>query len=370
MSLGNLSRHSDAITRSISAENPTGEKGSGGMATTGYGARAARNLGQGWKVAPAVWLADNATITIAEIDGPGAIQSMWFAGLTVRRECILRIYWDGQEHPSVECPMGDFFAVGWGIFSQINSLPVAVNPNNGVTSYWEMPFRKSCRITLENRSSQKLPCYYQINYTLTKIPDDADYFHAQFRRNNPLPYKEVHTILDGVTGRGHYVGTAMAWGVNNDGWWGAGEIKFYLDGDIKFPTICGTGTEDYFGGAYNWDVDGQYQGYSTPYLGMYRVLPDGTKQQANQRFGLYRWHVMDPVRFQKDVRVTIQALGWVNDPAVRYLPVTEQFEDLEATAEGRYKPLQDDISSVAFWYQELPTTPFPTLPDVDYLEIV
>ncbi len=370
MNLDNLSRHSDATTRSISAENPTGAKGRGGMATEGYGARGARHLGQGWKVAPAVWIEPGELYTLAEIEGPSAIQSMWFAGLTVRRECIMRIYWDGQEQASFECPMGDFFAIGWGEFTQLSSLPVAVNPRNGVNCYWEMPFRRSCRITLENRSSQQVPCYYQINYTLTRVPDDADYFHAQFRRNNPLPFKEVHTILDGVSGRGHYVGTAMAWGVNNDGWWGSGEIKFFMDGDGEFPTICGTGVEDYFGGAYNWDVDGEYVAYSTPYLGMHQVLWGGEKNQANQRFGLYRWHVMDPVRFQKDLKVTIQALGWVGETSTRYLPIEQQFGDVEASTEGRYLPLQDDISSVAFWYQELPTVPLPELPDRDYLEII
>ena len=180
----------------------------------------------------------------------------------------------------------------------------------------------------------------------------------------------MHTILDGVSGRGHYVGTAMAWGVNNDGWWGSGEIKFFMDGDGEFPTICGTGVEDYFGGAYNWDVDGEYVAYSTPYLGMHQVLRGGEKNQANQRFGLYRWHVMDPVRFQKDLKVTIQALGWVGETSTRYLPIEQQFGDVEASTEGRYLPLQDDISSVAFWYQELPTVPLPELPDRDYLEII
>ena len=108
-------------------------------------------------------------------------------------------------------------------------------------------------------------CFYQVNYTLTDVPDDAAYFHAQFRRVNPVPYREVYTILDGVIGRGHYVGTSMGWGINHSGWWGEGEIKFYLDGDTDFPTICGTGTEDYFGGSYSWEVDGQYVPYTTPF---------------------------------------------------------------------------------------------------------
>ena len=365
VNLGNISRVSKAITRSLSAENPTGAKGQGAMATEGL-MKFSADLGQGWKVSPAVMLQPGELLTFADIEGPGAIQSMWFAGLTVRRECIMRIYWDGQEQPSVECPAGDFFACGWGRFAQVNSIPIAVIPNKGVNSYWEMPFRNSCRMTIENRARQPLPFFYQVNYVLTDVPEDAAYFHAQFRRSNPLPYKEVHTLVDGIRGRGQYVGTAMAWGVNNNGWWGEGEIKFYMDGDGEFPTICGTGTEDYFGGAYNWDVDGEYVTYTTPFLGMHQVIAGGKTYDANQRFSMYRWHIPDPIRFEDDLKVTIQALGWRN---------WEEFHgaarrrDMEALMQGRYLPLQDDISSVAFWYQTLPTGPFPRLPDVEYLEV-
>jgi hypothetical protein len=284
---------------------------------------------------------------------------MWISGDVSRggplsRFYILRIYWDDQEQPSVECPVADFFASGWGVFAQINSIPVSVNPNRAFNCFWPMPFRKRCRITLENRHEKDIVVYYQINYALDDVAEKAAYFHAQFRRSNPLPYKTVHTIVDGIEGQGHYAGTAMAWGVNNDGWWGEGEIKFFMDGDKEFPTICGTGTEDYFGGAYNWDINGQYTSYSTPYLGMHQVIrPDGT-YRAQQRFAMYRWHLMDPVRFREDLTVTIQALGWRDGGA----------------GPRRYLPLQDDISSVAFWYQTLPTAPFPRLPDKDYLEII
>ena len=358
MHLGNLSRISKAKTRSISPENFTGEKGQGGMATEGTGASRARDLGQGWKISPSVSIDSGETFTLADIAGPGAIQSMWFAGTAMRdhpREAIFRIYWDDQEQPSVECPIGDFFAAGWGGFVQVSSIPVAVNPNRGLNCFWEMPFRRRCRMTLENRYAEPVICYYQINYTLTDIPEDAAYFHAQFRRVNPLPYKSAYTIVDGIQGFGHYVGTYLAWGVNNNGWWGEGEIKFYLDGDSDFPTICGTGTEDYFGGAYDWVVDGQYVPYSTPFLGMHQVLrPDGTFR-SQHRHSMYRWHVMDPIRFVEGLRVTIQALGWRSDRD----PTRRQ-----------YLPLQDDIASVAYWYQTLPTTPFPPLPDRDYCEII
>ncbi|MHC4252135.1 MAG: glycoside hydrolase family 172 protein, partial [Planctomycetota bacterium] len=312
LGLGGLSRLSRAKTRSISAENPSGGKGEGGMATKGTGAECARDLGRGWKVSPCVKIAPGETYTLAEIDGPGAIQSMWLSGDVSRkgpaaRHYILRIYWDGQAEPSVECPVADFFANGWGEWAQLSSLPVAVNPNRAYNCFWEMPFRKSCRITMENRHTDPLRHFYQINYALADVPDDAAYLHAQFRRTNPLPYKEDYTILDGVRGRGHYVGTALAWGSNSSGWWGEGEIKFFIDGDGEFPTICGTGTEDYFGGAYNWDVGGEYVPYSTPFMGMQVLRTDGA-YRSQQRFSMYRWHVMDPVRFEEDLRVTIQAL--------------------------------------------------------------
>ncbi|MCE5270439.1 DUF2961 domain-containing protein [bacterium] len=351
MNLGNLSRLSKAKTRSISAENFNGEKGKGGMSVDGPALKAARDLGQGWKVSPYIHIEAGKTFTLAEIQGPGAIQHIWMTPAGVWRHCIIRIYWDGEATPSVECPVGDFFACGWGRYAQVSSLPVCVNPGSAFNCYWEMPFRKSCRITFENIDPEEMTLYYQIDYTLTEVPEDAAYFHAQFRRVNPLPYKEVVTILDGVKGWGQYVGTYLAWGVNNTGWWGEGEIKFFLDGDSQFPTICGTGTEDYFCGSYNFEnkVTHQYQEFSTPYSGMPQVIrPDGL-YDSQQRFGLYRWHIMDPVRFEKDLKVTIQALGW--------------------RADHRYLPLQDDISSTAFWYQTEPHAPFPKLPDRDYLEI-
>jgi len=348
--LGNISRLSDAKTRSISPENFTGEKGGGGKASDVSGTHAARDLGQGWKVSPCIAIAPGECRTIAEIDGSGAIQQIWMTPTGNWRFSILRIYWDGEETPAVECPVGDFFACGWGKYAPVSSLAVCVNPGSAFNCYWEMPFRKSCKITITNIGVQPMTLFYQINYTLTEVPEDAAYFHAQFRRVNPLPYKEVYTILDGVRGRGQYVGTYMAWGVNNSGWWGEGEIKFYMDGDTAFPTICGTGTEDYFCGSYNFDVGGSYREFTTPYAGLPQVIrPDGT-YQSQQRFGMYRWHIMDPIRFEQDLRVTIQALGWRSD--------------------GRYLPQQDDIASVAFWYQTLPTAPFPPLPDRDYLEVI
>jgi hypothetical protein len=351
MNLGNLSRLSRAKTRSISAENFNGEKGKGGMATDGTGAGAARDLGRTWKISPCVRIKAKDTFTVADINGEGAIQQIWMTPTGSWRYAILRMYWDDEKTPSVEAPVGDFFACGWGQYAQISSLAICVNPGSAFNCYWEMPFRKRARITVENIADEEMTLFYQVNYTLTDVPKDAAYFHAQFRRVNPLPSKAVYTILDGVKGWGQYVGTYMAWGVNSTGWWGEGEIKFFMDGDTEFPTICGTGTEDYFCGSYNFENQKtkQYQEFTTPYAGLAQVIrPDGV-YQSQQRFGLYRWHIMDPIRFEKDLRVTIQALGWRSG--------------------GRYLPLQDDIASTAFWYQAEPHQAFPALPDRDYLEV-
>ena len=203
------------------------------------------------------------------------IRHIWLTPTGDWHSQILRIYWDGSDVPAVECPPGDFFACGWRQYAQV-------------------------------------------------------------RRVNPLPYKQNYTILDGICGRGQYAGTYMAWGVNNTGWWGEGEIKFYMDGDREYPTICGTGTEDYFCGSYNFEnpQTHQYQTFTTPYSGLCQVIrPDGV-YASQTRFGLYRWHIADPVYFAEERRVTIQALGWRSG--------------------GRYLPLQDDIASVAYFYLDRP----------------
>jgi len=350
-SLENLYRVASAKTFSISPENLTGEKGKGAMAAQGSASRAASELGQGWKVNPFIVIAPGQTFTLGEITGSGAVQHIWMTPTGNWRYSILRMYWDDEATPSVEAPVGDFFAMGWGKYAPITSQAICVNPGSAFNSYWPMPFRKKAKFTLENIDEKPMTIYYQIDYTQAPVPADAAYFHAQFRRTNPLPYKQVYTILDNVKGRGHYVGTYMAWGVNNNGWWGEGEIKFYMDGDKAFPTISGTGTEDYFCGSYNFENQEthQYQPFTTPYTGLAQVIkPDGL-YQSQQRFGLYRWHITDPVRFENDLRVTIQALGWKEN--------------------GRYLPLKDDIASVAYWYQMEPHNPFPKLPAKDDLAV-
>lgn len=375
-SLDTMHLLSDAESRSISSENKTGNKSGGGRSSIpldeqGNRIGPARELGPGWKVSPSEQIKPGETLVLADIDGPGSIQQIWMTPTGDYRHTILRIYYDNLENPSVETPVGDFFAsayTSFNCFAPINSIPVCVNPGNAFNCYWPMPFRKRIKITLENISPSDRPItiYYQINYALNDVDEEAAYFHAQFRRVNPLKYGDVYTILDGVEGQGQYVGTYMAWNINNNGWWGEGEIKFYLDGDTDpdlsggaeiagstgYPTICGTGTEDYFCGSYNFEnkETGMYQEYTTAYAGAPHIIrPDGL-YSSNTRFSLYRWHVTDPVRFKKDLKVTIQALGW--------------------RKEQRFLPLQDDIASVAYWYQTLPAKRFPELPTADELEII
>jgi hypothetical protein len=372
--LSTLALLSDAQSRSISAENRTGAKSGGGrelppLDEQGRPTGVARELGQGWKVHPSDPIPPGETLTLADIEGPGCIQHIWMTPTGDYRTTILRIYYDGSDQPAVECPVADFFAsafTSFKVFAPITSLAVCVNPGNAFNCYWPMPFRKRIVITLSNlHATDKKGVYYQIDYALNPVPDDAAYFHAQFRRVNPLNYGDVVVILDGIRGKGHYVGTYLAWQVNNNGWWGEGEIKFYLDGDADprlsdgrvvggstgFPTICGTGTEDYFCGSYNFEnkATQQYQEFTGPYAGMPHVIRPNGVYEANTRFSLYRWHIPDPIRFTRDLKVTIQALGWRRD--------------------GRYLPLRDDIASVAYWYQGAPAAAFPPLPSVDALEI-
>ena len=287
MNMGNLSRLSNAQSRSISPENFTGEKGKGAMAdpvrdkdvrNKANAAGPAKDLGKGWKVNPFIIVKPGETVTIAEIDGPGAIQQIWMTPTGNWRFSILRMYWDDEKEPSVECPVGDFFASAFNEYAQLSSLAVCVNPGSAFNCYWKMPFRKKARITLENiNNAEEMRLYYQINYTLTEVPEDEGYFHAQFRRSNPTQGSS-HTLVDGIKGKGQYVGTYLAWRVNDNCWWGEGEIKFYMDGDKEYPTICGTGTEDYFCGSYNFENQKthQYQEFTTPYAGMHQVIrPDG-----------------------------------------------------------------------------------------------
>ena len=361
-----ITQLSDGSSRSITAENVYGEKGKGGMAELSTTPQAevaklgqrwdgvnpcARDLGRKWKVRPCITLPKGSTTTLMDVEGPGTIQHIWItADAKLYRDVILRFYWDGEATPSVVSPLGDFFCNSWKLRSNITALPINVNPSGGFNCYFPMPFRKHAKITVESRATEdQMGFFYAINYTLGPVAESEAYFHAQFRRTNPLAYGEDYVILDGVRGKGHYVGTFMAWQQNNDGWWGEGEFKAFIDGDKEFPTICGTGTEDYFGGAWCFGAN-----YSAPFLGYQDLTQQDQPGHATGRHGnrhtMYRFHVLDPIRFQQDLRVTMQAIGW--------------------RSEFRYLPLQDDIASVAYWYQTEPHAAFPELGSRDLLEII
>ena len=343
--LGSLPFLTGAETRSVCPENPTGEKGKGGMAVPNPAdpnlpfSRAASDLGQGWKVRPFIKPKPGETVTIMDVDGPGIIEHIWMATETDwkdnGRACVLRFYWDGEATPSIEVPMTDFFAVGHDIFARVNSLAVVVNPMAALNCYWPMPFGKHARVTFTNESDKDLTLMtYQITYSVTETPANTGYFHAQWRRAVTDRSAPLHILLEGVKGKGRYVGTFLAWSQLSDGWFGEGEMKFFIDGDTKFPTINGTGTEDYFCGSYGFP-----EIYSGPYTGC-------TLRHANEngptKWSLYRWHIMDPITFNQDLRVAIQALGWWPN--------------------RKYQPLADDVSSVAYWYQTEPHAEFPKLP--------
>jgi Protein of unknown function (DUF2961) len=351
--LGGLPFGAGLPTRQINAENPTGEKGGGCRRDPDPSnpdlphSGPALDLGRGWKVRPFIRLKAGETATLAQIEGPGCITHFFITSNVARyRELVLRCHWDGEAQPSVEVPLGDFFAMGHDEAPHdVSSLPVTVAPRRGCNCHWPMPFRKSARMTLENSGSEDAHVVaYTVLYHLHPVPAEAAYFHAQWRRSTTPPGDPQHTILDGVRGRGLYVGTALAWTARGRGWWGEGEVKFFLDGDGEFPTLADSGTEDYFGGAWCFDAtDGKVERtFNSPFLG----LPLARTEPGKPRlYSLYRWHVPDGIGFERDLRVTVQALGWSADKT-------------------RYAPLTDEIASVGYWYQHEPHAPFPALPPV------
>lgn len=385
-------------TRSISAENPTGQPGMGARARVGddpHTTQAAREFpdrGLGWKVRPCLRLRPGDSATLCDIEGPGVVRHIWITLDSTRsRLFTLRVYYDGSEQPSIEMPVCDFFANGVNGQARIASLPIAVNPTGGMNSYWPMPFHGRLKITISNdwptphptphpslvgpagvtaRDRATWPVeefFYQITWSREPVPESAGMLHAQWRRTVTDRARPEFTIVDGVRGPGQFVGTYLIWQQLANGWWGEGEVKFFIDGDggagkgapsavshqpsgighqasgigqtepgtrnsPPFPTICGTGTEDYFGGAWGFAEPDEHGiqrpiPYTTAFLGYPQAIID---KHTIPVHGLYRWHVPDPIRFQSSLRVTCQALGW--------------------WPTRTYQPLADDIIAVGLFY--------------------
>lgn len=331
---------------SICPENLTGERGGAARAIEGTGSYFSRSLGPGYKMSPSICIKAKEEAVLAKIDGSGEIRHIWITcPVEAWRDLVLECFWDDEVEPSIQVPVGDFFCNGWCEPVNVNSIPIIVAPRGGFNSYWPMPFTKSARLVLKNRHYNDCIIYYQIDYVKKRFKEEVLTFHGQFRRSNPVSKKSPHIILDSVEGFGHYVGMYMAWQSNSCDWWGEGEVKFYLDEDKDYPSICSTGTEDYFGGAYNFAENRSYQCYSAPYMGLHQVIrPDGL-YRSQQRFGMYRWHIMDSISFRERIRIEIQPLG------VQY--------------NNKYMLLQDDVATTVFWYQKEPHKNFPDFPDED-----
>lgn len=355
-SMGMLPYLSQGRSRAVNAENPKGEKGGGGTR--------ASVLGPSRKGCPCLKnIRPNEEILLGEMEGPGIITHVWVtvdqqtssAECFVLRDMILRMYWDEEESPSVETPLGDFFCCGFGRGCFVNSSAIIVAPARGMNSYFQMPFRKKAKITVESQHGGVIPeFFYQIDYILyDELPPQTKYFHASWRREELTETCKDYVIIEQIEGQGYYVGTYIGLSALSRYWWGEGEMKFYIDGDEKYPTICGTGMEDYFGGS--WSFAGQENGrmiektYNTAYLGypFYSRHDDLIQSpyytdDCPPMRGFYRWHVADPVFFDKDLKVTVQQIG--------------------SGPRGMFER-QDDLSSVAYWYQSEPHRNFAKLPD-------
>ena len=324
-------------SRSISFENITGDKGAGG--------KAASPLGVGRKGSAARHISPGETIVLCDIDGPGVIRHIWMTLLkepAVLQGLILRVYWDNQAHCSIETPIGPFFGVMHGQVKAYQSAVHSVNALAGLNSWMEMPFKKHVKIEIVNESSKETPyllstpLYYSIDYTIgDTLPRETGYLHAIYRRENPTTLKKDFEILPRREGKGRYLGCVLGIRTLSPHWWGEGEFKVYLDGDREFPTICGTGTEDFVGQSWGLqDATFLYAGTSL------RTLENIEQGNLNT---IYRWHIKDPIYWKKDIRVTIQQLGY-------------------ADGVGLYDR-QDDCSVCSFWYEPVPSKPLPPMPD-------
>jgi hypothetical protein len=338
-------------SRAASAENINAEVGSGGQSNHGR------------KGSPCIWpFRKGEKHVLLDAKGPGMVRHIWCTippgNIEHMRNVIIRMYWDNQEQPSVEVPLGDFFGIAHGRQRNMNTEFVGMQAGKGFNCWIPMPFKTRAIITVENDSDTDVPMFfYQIDFTLNdEVDDDTGYFHAQFRRSNPCPIHEDYVLLDKIHGRGVYLGAIL--GVRSlyqDAWWGEGEFKFFIDGDKDFPTICGTGAEDYMGSAWGLEE------IVTPYQGAPLVDND------SGLYSIYRFHAKDPIYFQENLKITVQQIGYGSrEKAEKFFGkefVAYQAAGTKEEDETCYFDLSDDYCSTVFWYQSLPTTPFPTLPD-------
>ncbi len=333
-----------AETTPMAAPSPAGNPLSGLEQVKQFEAMRASSSDPDWKNgnADARPIPPGGTLTLAELRGPGMIVHIW---CTIAhnvpfysRLLTLRIYWDGEEHPSVECPIGDFFGIGHGVDKSFTSLPIKVSSDGrGRNCYWPMPFRKSARITVTNESTKRCDAfYYYIDWQKhASLPSASAYFHAMYRQEFPCVMGRNYLLAD-LKGRGHYVGTMQSVYLMSDGWYGEGDDFFFIDGETQ-PRLRGTGTEDYFCDGWGFrQQDGPF--YGTPLWEGYR---------AGDRGSAYRFHVPDPVPFTKSLRVEIEHKG------------SQTFPD--GTGSG-FIERDDLMSSVALWYQIEPHKRWPALP--------
>lgn len=303
------------------------------------------------------WVKPGEAFTLAEVQGSGVVRHVWLTfaepapswlskyGSADPSEIVLRMYWDGATEPAVESPLGDFFAAGFGTRAEVNSTPVVVGGSGGdaYNCYWPMPFRTSAKITVTNQSDRPLAAlYYIIDYTEESVPGDAGYFCAQYRQEFPTVKGRDYLIVDAESnGGGHYVGTVMSVRSRSPQWFGEGDEKFHVDGE-QSPSIWGTGTEDYFSNAWGMEK-GCYPSFGVTVL-------DGWLGDLGEKGTMYRWHLADPVRFRRSLRMTIEHAGWMSAD-----------ETSTGKVEG-FVERDDDFATVAFWYQRGQPKRFTTLP--------
>lgn len=285
-------------SRAITFENPTGARGSGGAASGGR------------KGAPSRVIAPGERIELANIEGPGTIRHIWMTvppgPPEVMRAQQLDVYYDDLTEPSISVPCADFFGAAHGRPVAYTSALAAIQEGRGFNAYFPMPFRERVRIEYTNHSAAPRLLFYQVDYTLRpSLPEDAGYLHVTFRRENPTVMQRDFVISEGLIGPGRFLGCNVGVRVLDEGtWYGEGEVKMYRDGDAALPTICGTGLEDYVGTA--WGMNAHQALYAGVPL---TVAPPGHRGQPDF-VGFYRWHVPDPIIFERDLRVTIQQIGY------------------------------------------------------------